>query len=305
MSSSRSLKCLFGLFASWLVIAVPYNQASGFLTSNNLFGALSEPGNLMDLSQNPMGSLTNQMLGKPVRTLMSQLMSPKQDSSSDDDKQGRSESGKQKGLSSEASSGSQSNYDSTISNGQGGGGGSLGGGGGNNNKPASNLIESFLQVPPVFGPPGKLPNPLEATASLFNLTKGSFFGKMSGLDKEVRPESESVYYDHAPGLNPLDEYRKPKYFSHDCNFRVACEVGKLLRPVASPLSKIVSTNKVIQDLQNRYTRAATYGLLHNSCERYYCIMVELMGGPTKFAAGLVEMLNRLANPDLYELYDSF
>lgn len=106
----------------------------------------------------------------------------------------------------------------------------------------------------------------------------------------------------AAAINPLSikDGKKTKYFSVECQFRVACEVGKLMKPFAAELAKVLETSKVIQDLQNRYTRSFTYGMAHSSCDRYYCLFLQLFNGPESFAKGLTEMINRMANPELYE-----
>lgn len=95
-------------------------------------------------------------------------------------------------------------------------------------------------------------------------------------------------------------HRKPKYFSRECHFRVACEAGKLLRPFTEKVTKEVETNRFLQDLSNRYTRAFNYGSIEGNCDRYYCAFLALMSGPAGMASGMAEIVNRVANPDMYE-----
>lgn len=130
-------------------------------------------------------------------------------------------------------------------------------------------------------------------------TAGKVVGQVTGLMINAKPEREQAYYEYGIGHEP-GEYRAPKYFSKECNFRIACEVGRLVNPYSAPLHGVVSQNKMIQDLQNRYTRAMTYGMLNKSCERYFCFLVQLLGGPGQFASGVAELVNRMANPDMYE-----
>ena len=95
-------------------------------------------------------------------------------------------------------------------------------------------------------------------------------------------------------------FRRRKYFSHECQFRIACEAGRLSRPMTHEVSKTVASSRFLQDLQNRYTRAFNYGSLHADCDRYYCVLVKMMGGPAGFASGVAEIINRIVNRDLYE-----
>lgn len=128
---------------------------------------------------------------------------------------------------------------------------------------------------------------------------GELANKVSSQSTRVRPETEEYLYEYDSNEEPY-MYRRPKYFSRDCQFRVACEVGKLLKPVGHPLGEQVKTNKLVQDLQNRYTRAISYGMLVGDCERYYCLVVQIFGGPKAFASGVAELFNRFANPEMYE-----
>jgi len=112
------------------------------------------------------------------------------------------------------------------------------------------------------------------------------------------PESDDAYYEDIE--DEPENHRKPKYFSRECSFRIACEIGKTVRPMTVPVYKLVERNKIIQNLQNRYTRALTYGVLHNECSRYYCFFVQLMGGQAQFASGIAELIKRVSNPGLYE-----
>lgn len=117
--------------------------------------------------------------------------------------------------------------------------------------------------------------------------------------KQPKSEDDSMYYEFAAPEEPYF-YRKSKYFSKECNFRVACEVGHFFKPLTYQFYKGAESNRLVQDLQNRYTRAITYGTLHDNCQRYYCVLVQLIGGPQAFAGGIAEMVNRAMNPDLYE-----
>lgn len=115
-------------------------------------------------------------------------------------------------------------------------------------------------------------------------------------------EKESEFYDMTPPefLRDVEPLRKPKYFSRDCEFRMACELGRRLKLMAiKPVAEAIKTNKLIHDLQNRYTRATTYGMLYDNCDRYYCVLLQLMGKPKEVASGMVELVNRLANPEMY------
>lgn len=122
---------------------------------------------------------------------------------------------------------------------------------------------------------------------------------LSGLDVSPRQETEKVYYDFA---NPDDlaGHRLPKYFSTECTFRYACEVGKTISIVTKPVLSTVHQNRIIQDFQSRYTRALTYGVLTGDCSRYYCVFAQFLGGPTKFTAGMTDLVNRVVNPDVYQ-----
>lgn len=113
---------------------------------------------------------------------------------------------------------------------------------------------------------------------------------------------ESEYYEYSETHEPY-AHRRPKYFSRECPFRFACEVGKIMKPLAEKFTKEVEKNRFLQDLQNRYTRAMTYGSLRGDCNRYYCFIVALLGGPQGFASGVSEMVNRIVNPDTYEVVD--
>lgn len=140
-----------------------------------------------------------------------------------------------------------------------------------------------------------------AAEGLLKVTKhtGKVVGDLSGLKLKTDPEPDRVYYEYSSN-DEHDGVKKPKYFSKQCNFRLACEVGKIVSPVSGPVKPALERNKFIQDLQNRYTRAFTYGMLRGDCSRYYCLIVQLFGGPTGFAKGVSELINRTVNPDLYE-----
>lgn len=114
----------------------------------------------------------------------------------------------------------------------------------------------------------------------------------------------------ADAINPLqgssgdgdeedDESRKP-YLSQECSFRIACEIGKASRAMTLPLAKAAKKNKIVRDLQNKYTMAMAYGAVHNHCKRYYCVMTQFFGGPREAGKGAVDMTNRVINPHLYE-----
>lgn len=159
----------------------------------------------------------------------------------------------------------------------------------------------------VGGIPGALPQsgllqgPATVLNSMISLTNplGKVLGGSSKSDPEGEASDDRIYYEYDYGEEASGR-KRPHYFSHDCNFRVACEIGRTIRPMTTPFHKIVETNKLIQDLQNRFTRAATYGMLHNDCERYYCLFVKILGGPKQFASGVADMVNRLANPEMYQ-----
>lgn len=125
--------------------------------------------------------------------------------------------------------------------------------------------------------------------------------QMNRQEWDPRLEEESAYYEFTSADEPYT-YRKPKYFSRECQFRIACEIGKTIKPLTYQITKVAETNRLIQDLQNRYTRAITYGTVHGNCERYFCLLVQIFGGPTGLASGVAEMVNRLVNPDMYEGY---
>lgn len=115
-------------------------------------------------------------------------------------------------------------------------------------------------------------------------------------------DEDEEYYEYSGAMDPYS-LRRPKYFSRECPFRFACEVGKIMKPLAHPFTKQVEKSRFFQDLQNRYTRAMTYGSLKGDCDRYYCVLVALFGGPQGFASGVAEIINRMVNPDTYEAYD--
>lgn len=141
----------------------------------------------------------------------------------------------------------------------------------------------------------------DTTKGLLNATKTAT--NLLGIGgKPVSKQEEDLVYYHRMPFVANDDYLKPKYFSTDCSFRVCCEIGKwFFRPaVSAPVIKnTVRENKFIHDLQNRFTRAATFGYLYGDCSRYYCVLLELTGGPIKFLAGATEISNRILNPDLY------
>lgn len=139
--------------------------------------------------------------------------------------------------------------------------------------------------------------------ALVNVTRqvaGGLIKTAAKTSHTVRREDDMVYYNRLTYI-PTDDYLRPKYFSTDCSFRFCCELGRwMFRPYSPDLVKrIVLENKFIHDLQNRFTRAATYGYLYGDCSKYYCVVLELTGGPVKFAAGVTELANRFLNPDLY------
>lgn len=114
------------------------------------------------------------------------------------------------------------------------------------------------------------------------------------------PEKERVYYNNIQ--SDEESWRKPKYFSTACSFRMACEFGRLLLKPNTPLpvNLVLERSKLIHDLHNRFTRAATYGLLNGECSKYYCVALEFFGTPAQIAGAIVELTNRFTNPDLYE-----
>lgn len=99
-------------------------------------------------------------------------------------------------------------------------------------------------------------------------------------------------------LTQSEEEKKP-YISQECAHRVACELGKAMKFMAHPIAKAASKNKMVQDLQNRYTMAMTYGAEHGDCDRYYCVVAQFLGGPKDISGGVVDMTNRVVNPELY------
>lgn len=131
-------------------------------------------------------------------------------------------------------------------------------------------------------------------------TTGKIMEQLSGLNlNKMSPENQAMYYEYRNNDEPYG-FRSHKYFSRECHFRFACEVGKMLRPFGgSSIAETLEKNRFIQDLQSRYTRAITYGLVYNDCERYYCLLKQLFGGPLEFAGGMAELMNRIANPDMY------
>lgn len=137
----------------------------------------------------------------------------------------------------------------------------------------------------------------ETAEELINATRvaSKVIGSVSRVDDML------AYYHRLP-LEAPDDYIRPKYFSTDCAFRVACEIGSwFLRPNSpQPIKDLVKQNRLIHDLQNKYTRAVTYGFLFGDCSRYYCVFLEFSGGPIKFAGAVTEITNRLLNPDLYQ-----
>lgn len=166
--------------------------------------------------------------------------------------------------------------------------------------PGSKLLEGPTQAfnSVIAGPA----NPVNiATVSLPKVFEntGKIVSSLSGTNLKPRPDDESAYYEIRPGDEPF-EYRRPKYFSYDCQFRFACEFGRAMRPITAPFSKGLINNRVFQDMQNRYTRAMTYGSLYDDCERYYCLLIQFVGGPEKFARGVAELVNRVANPEMYD-----
>lgn len=122
------------------------------------------------------------------------------------------------------------------------------------------------------------------------------FTKISGIHLSAPPESENVYYEYSPS-DEWDGHRKPRYYSKECNFRLACEVGQMMKPMLGPVAHQFRTNKIVQDLQSRYSRAMAYGTLHDNCEKYYCVFLQLFGGPQKFVAASAEIVSRIAQPE--------
>lgn len=90
------------------------------------------------------------------------------------------------------------------------------------------------------------------------------------------------------------------YLSQECSFRIACELGKASRVMTLPLAKAAKKSKVVQDLQNRYTLAITYGAVNGHCRRFYCVMAQFLAGPKEAGKGVIDMTNRVVNPGLYE-----
>lgn len=136
-------------------------------------------------------------------------------------------------------------------------------------------------------------SPVIEAANQFALMAGQF------LPPDAPPEDDSAFYEFSHHDEPF-KYRRPRYFSKDCNFRLACEVGRQIRSVTAPVQQVILSNKHVQDLHNRYTRAMSYGMINNDCDRYYCVIAQFFGGPQNFAKGMAELANRVANPDLYE-----
>lgn len=120
--------------------------------------------------------------------------------------------------------------------------------------------------------------------------------KMSGIRLTAPPEDETVYYEYAPS-DEWDGHRRPRYFSKECNFRFACEVGRMMKPMLAPVAQQFRTNKIVQDLQSRYSRAMSYGVLNDNCDKYYCVLLQLFGGPHKFVAASAEIVSQLATPE--------
>lgn len=112
-------------------------------------------------------------------------------------------------------------------------------------------------------------------------------------DLSPGPDDDSWFFDQGPR-------RDKKYFSKDCQFRIACELGKMMRPISDPLKAPIEKSKFVRDLQNKYTKAASYGILYNDCERFYCLFVSLLGGPTQFASAAAQIAGKVTNPELFE-----
>lgn len=171
------------------------------------------------------------------------------------------------------------------------------------------VFSTSFEPDQLLGAPAKMVGALTS----FNLTQGlqtgplkdiasvgvhtsKVFTKLSGIGLTAPPESENAYYEYSPS----DEWyghRKPIYFSKECSFRVACEIGRLAKPVLSPVAQQLTTNKIVQDLQSRYSRAFYYGTLYDSCERYFCVFLQLFGGPQKFVAATAEIVKQIASPE--------
>lgn len=118
-------------------------------------------------------------------------------------------------------------------------------------------------------------------------------GRDSKLSKlEDDPDASFYEDDDADSNNPgLFDGGKRRYFSKECRFRVACEIGKtVMSPMPSQLLTQYSDNKFMKDFQNKYTKAMTFGLTRKACDRYYCVFVEMMGGPGPFAKGVMELV---------------
>lgn len=129
-------------------------------------------------------------------------------------------------------------------------------------------------------------------------TAGGKIAKTLVGSEEV-PPSDVIYHSAAAPDDPFN-HDKPTYFSRDCQFRVSCEMGRAFKPMFDGTRDLIMKNKLVHDLQNRYTRAFSYGLVYNDCEKYYCLFVALMGGPRQFTGAITELANRIANPDMYE-----
>lgn len=125
---------------------------------------------------------------------------------------------------------------------------------------------------------------------------------LGGMSQE--PERESVYYTNPSQIFSGDDtyqWQKPKYFSKHCKFRLSCEFGRFMKPMTpKSVSFMIERSKLIRDLQNRFTRSATYGLLYGDCARYYCLVMEFFGGPVRATGAFAELTTRILNPDLHE-----
>ena len=147
----------------------------------------------------------------------------------------------------------------------------------------------------------KLVKATETTSKMLSQLGGLTNPKTNTESASQDKNDDFKYYEFAGLLEPY-AFRKSKYFSHECQFRFFCEIGKLSKELTLPLFQVVESNRFLQDLQNRYSRALTYGSVHGQCERYYCALLQVFDGPVGMAKGLTAIANRFANPDQYENY---
>lgn len=112
---------------------------------------------------------------------------------------------------------------------------------------------------------------------------GDTVGTQSSETDNQAKEDDSFYYE--------DLKSGSKYFSRECQFRFACEFGARTK-VPQSLIKLTDF-KLIRDLQNKYTKAMTYGFKYGQCEKYFCFVLEMLNGPAKFASGFAEFIEGL------------